>query len=175
MVIGVRHDDVLNLRATPGADQPIRDEIPGTFTDLVAQGVTRDLGDAFWIEVDYEGTPGWVHLRYIGYGGEVTDDTSMVIETLGERPVEPTMAELGELVASVYASAEEPESDVVQVTAVASDDLGEVTFDVIGLGDDSVRGFRIHVFAEEVEDGFSLRSVETTLICGRGVDDGACV
>lgn len=175
MVVGVEHDDVLNLRAGPGADQPISDEIPPTFTDLVAQGNTRDLSPGFWIEVDYEGTSGWVNLAYIAYAGDVTDETSAVIDELRERPVEPTMADLAEAVADVFASDEEPESDIVQVTAVAEGDLTEVTYDVIGLGDDAVRGFRLHIFAEESSDGFTLRTVEVTLLCGRGVSGGLCV
>jgi hypothetical protein len=175
VVVGVRHDDVLNLRAAPGAGQPIRDEIPPTFADLVAQGNTRDLSPGFWIEVEYEGTVGWVNLAFIAYGGDVSDETSTVIDELGERPVEPTMTALGEAVADVFDSDEEPQSDIVQVTEVVEGDLAEVTYDVIGLGDDSVLGFRIHVFAEESSDGFTLRSVETTLLCARGVSGGVCV
>lgn len=175
VVVGVRHDDVLNLRAAPGAGQPIRDEIPPTFADLVAQGNTRDLSPGFWIEVEYEGTVGWVNLAFIAYGGDVSDETSTVIDELGERPVESTMTALGEAVAKVFDSEEEPQSDIVQVTEVVEGDLAEVTYDVIGLGDDSVLGFRIHVFAEESSDGFTLRSVETTLLCARGVSGGVCV
>lgn len=174
MVIGVRYDDVLNLRAAPGADQRIEDEIPPTFDELVALGNTRELPRSFWIEVDYEGTLGWVHMGYIGYAGEVTDQTSNVVDQLGERPVEPSMTDLADVVASVFAS-DEPASDIVQVTPVTSGDLTEVTYDVIGLGDDAVRGVRLHIFAEESGGEFTLRSVEMTAICGRGVDDGACV
>jgi hypothetical protein len=176
MVVGVAHNDVLNLRASPGATQPISDRIPPTFTMLIAQGNTRDLSPGFWIEVDYEGTRGWVNMRYVAYEGVVTDETSTVVSELGERPVEPTMSDLGELVASVFASEADPESAVVQVTPVSTGDLVEVTFDVVGIGDDSVLGFRLHVFAEEVSGGFSLRSVEVTTLCGRGVtEDGLCV
>ena len=174
MVIGVRFDDVLNLRTGPGADQPIRGEIPPTFTELVAEGVTRRLPSSFWIEVDYERETGWVHLGYIGYEGDVTDETATVVDHLGERPVSPTMTALGRLVATVFAS-DEPKSDIVQVTPVTGGDLSEVTYDVVGLGDDAIRGVRLHIFAEKVQGGFSLRSVEVTLLCGRGVDDGACV
>ena len=176
MVIGVRHDDVLNLRAAPGADQPIVDGIPPIFTDLVALGNTRELPSSFWIEVDFDGTDGWVHMSYIGYEGDVTDATAAVIEELGERPVESTMQDLAQRVAEVYASDADPESDIIQVTTVTTGDLAEVTYDIVGLGDDAVRGIRIHVFAEEVAGGFSLRTVEATIICGRGVDsDAACV
>lgn len=175
MVIGVRHDDVLNLRAGPGVGAGIVGEIPPTFTDLVALGNTRQLPVSFWIEVDYEGTEGWVNLSYVGYEGVVDDLTSTVVDELGEIPVVASMTELGELVAGVFAS-EEPESDIVQVTPVTSGDLAEVTYDVIGLGDDAVLGSRLHVFAEMVEGGFSLKSVELTSICGRGVDNqGLCV
>lgn len=171
MVIGVRHDDVLNLRAAPGASQPIADEIPPTFTALVALGNTRHLPSSFWTEVDYDGTEGWVHMGYIGYEGDVSDETAAVIDELGGRPVAPTMEALAEEIAEIYVSDDEPGSDIVQVTEVTGGDLTEVTYDVVGLADDSVRGVRIHVFAEEVSGGFSLRTVELTSICGRGVDE----
>ncbi|MGF1618514.1 MAG: hypothetical protein ACFCU2_12020 [Acidimicrobiia bacterium] len=175
MVAGVAYDDVLNLRAAPGADQPISDEIPATYTDLVAQGNTRDLSPGFWIEVDYEGTVGWVNLAYVAYEGTVTDETANVIDELGERPVEATMTDLAEVVAAVFASDEEPESDIVQVTDIAEGDLTEVIYDVVGFPDDAVRGVRLHIFAEESSNGFTLRTVEVTLLCGRGVSDGLCV
>jgi hypothetical protein len=175
MVIGVRHDDVLNLRAGPGVGSPIVARIPPTYAALVAEGNTRNLPNSFWIEVDYEGTRGWVNMSYVGYEGVVDDQTSTVVAELGEIPVESTMTALGEVVAAVFASTE-PESDIVQVTPVTIGDLAEVTYDVIGLGDDAVRGSRLHIFAEEVSGGFSLKSVESTSICGRGVDaDDLCV
>ena len=175
MVIGVDYEDVLNLRAGPGVAAPVSDEIPPTFADLVAQGNTRDLSPGFWIEVAYEGTVGWVNLAYIAFEGDVTDETANVIDQLGERPVEATMTDLAEVVADVFASDEEQGSDIVQVTEVVEGDLTEVTYDVIGLADDSVRGVRLHIFAEETSDGFSLRTVEMTLLCGRGVSGGFCV
>jgi hypothetical protein len=175
MVVGVRHDDVLNLRAAPGADQPILEGIPPTFADLVALGNTRDLSPGFWIEVDYDGTVGWVNFAFTAFGGDVTDETSTVIDELGKRPVEPTMTALGEVVADVFDSDEEPQSEIIQVSPVVSGDLAEVTYDVIGLGDDSVLGFRVHVFAEDTTDGFSLRSAEVTILCARAVSDGVCV
>jgi hypothetical protein len=171
-VIGVAHDDVLNLRAAPGADQPIVGEIPPTFDALTALGETRELPGSFWIGVDYQGTQGWVNLRYIGYLGDTTDETSVVI---GEVDGAETMLDLGYLVALTFAS-EEPPSEIVLVEAPSVGDLGEVTYDVIGLGDDAVRGFRVHVFGEPITEAFTLRTVEVTALCGRGVDDeGRCL
>ena len=174
MVIGVRYDDVLNLRSAPGADQEVLAEIPPTYTELVALGSTRQLPQSFWIEVDYDGTEGWAHMGYVGYEGETTDSTSHVIDQLGETPTAATMTALGEVVAGVFVS-EDVESNVVQVIAATSGDLHEVTYDVIGLADDAVRGVRLHVFAMSADGGFGLKSVESTAICGRGVDaDGVC-
>jgi hypothetical protein len=171
-VIGVAHDDVLNLRAAPGADQPIVAEIPNTYDSLTAAGETRELPGSFWIGVDYEGTPGWVNLRYIGYLGDTTDETSALI---GPVPGAETMLDLGFLVADFLAS-EEPPSDIVLVEAPTVGDLGEVTYDVIGLGDDAVRGLRVHVFGTPITEAFTLRTVEVTVICGRGVDaEGLCI
>ena len=173
MVIGVRYDDVLNLRGGPGAGQQIVGEIPPTYDGLVAQGNTRQLPSSFWTEVDYDGEDGWVHMGYIAYRGDTTDDTAKVVAQLGETPTEPTITGLGQLVAELYVS-EDVESDVVQVTEVTSGDLSEVTYDVVGLADDSIRGFRIHVFAEDGTGGYTLRTVEITILCGRGVNDGIC-
>ena len=175
MVIGVAHDDVLNLRAGPGIDAEIVGEIPPTFEELVAMGNTRELSRSFWIEVEYEAVRGWVNLTYIGYQGSVTDETAHVVDELNGYPANPTMTGLAEEVTAVYAQDEEPGSAMVQVTPVSEGDLFEVTYDVIGLADDSIRGLRLHIFAEETADGFRLRTVEMTLICGRGVDGEACV
>jgi hypothetical protein len=170
-VIGVAHDDVLNLRAAPGADQPIVGEIPPTYETLTAVGETRELPGSFWISVAYEGTEGWVNLRYVGYLGDTTDQTAAVI---GQVDGAETMLDLGYLVARTFAS-EEPPSEIVLVEAPTVGDLGEVTYDVIGLGDDAQRGWRIHVFGTPITEAFSLRTVEATALCGRGVDNGACV
>jgi hypothetical protein len=173
-VIGVAHDDVLNLRAAPGADQEVLEGIPPVYDSLTAVGQTRQLPGSFWIAVDYEGRVGWVNLRYVGYIGDTTDATQSVIETLGERPGAETMLDLGFIVAESLAS-EEPPSDIVLVVAPTVGDLGEVTYDVIGLGDDAVRGLRVHVFGDPITEAFVLDTVEMTTLCGRGVEAGACV
>jgi len=174
-VIGVAHDDVLNLRTAPGADQEILSGIPPLHTALVALGRTRELPRSFWIEVEYDGTTGWVNLTFVGYRGDTYDATSAIVDELGDLPSAPTMLELGESVASVLGS-EEPPSELVVTVAPRDGDPGEVTIDVIGLGDDAVRGLRAHVFGSPDNGGFVLDTVEVTSLCGRGVtDDGACI
>jgi len=174
-VVGVAHDDVLNLRAGPGVNQDIVAGIPPHFSNLVAVGTTRQLSSSMWIAVDYEALTGWVNLRYIAYLGAANDVTADVVANLGENPVAGDMLELGLLVAESLGSEDLPTSQVVSGAPTAGD-LGEVTIDVTGSEDDSVRGGRIHVFGQPVDDGFALHSVEVTPLCARGVDgDGHCV
>lgn len=174
MVIGVSFDDFLNLRESPGTSFDVVGEIPPDYRELIAMGETRDIGQSFWTQVDFEGTSGWVHMGFVGFEGRTEDLTAFVVDRLGDRPSAETMNELGRVVADVFDS-DEPPSDVVKVVEEAVGDVGEVTFDVIGLGDDAIRGLRLHVFAEPTDSGFTLRTVEVTNICGRGVaTDGLC-
>ncbi len=84
------------------------------------------------------------------------------------------MLELGRIVAD--ALAEGPEFDVTLVVAPTVGDLGEVTFDLTGSGDDSIAGYRLHVFGQPSDsgEGFSLGAVEATSFCQRGIHDGRC-
>ena len=174
-VIGVAHDDMLNLRSAPGADQEILAGIPPLHADLAALGRTRELPRSFWIEVDYQGTTGWVNLSFVGYPGDTFDATSAIVDELGDIPSAPTMVELGESVAGVLGS-EDPPSELVVTVAPRDGDPGEVTIDVIGLGDDAVRGLRTHVFGSPDDGGFVLDTVEVTSLCGRGVTaEGSCI
>ncbi len=175
MVVGVRHDDVLNLRAAPGASQTILGTIPPTEKALEAAGETRQLPGAFWTKVQHEAKTGWVHMGFVGYPGSVEDQTAAIVAELGGYPTATTVTELGLLVAALYES-DEVTSRVVQVTPVTSGDLAEVSFDVIGFADDSLGGARLHVFAERIPTGYGLKTVEVQAICIRGVDaDGVCV
>jgi hypothetical protein len=165
-VVGVAHDDVLNLRAAPGATQPILAGIPPLYDDLVAQGETRDLPRSFWIAVDYEGTEGWVNLRYIGYLGRTTDITVEIVDGISAT----TMLELGLSVAEAQGH------DRANAVVTSAPSGGEITVDVVGLEDDSVRGVRFHVLGRRAGSNFAIDQVEATPICSRGVDgDGICV
>ncbi len=175
-VIGVAHDDVLNVRAAPGTDQAIVVELEPLADDVVAVGNSRSLPRSIWFEVDVDGVTGWSNSSFLGYLGQTTDETASIIDLLGETPEAETMTDLGRVVAEALAS-DEPPSRIVMSVAPTVGDLGEVTYDVVGLGDDALRGFRLHVFGTPSEsgEGFVLRSVEQTLLCGRGVNAGLCV
>jgi uncharacterized protein YgiM (DUF1202 family) len=176
-VVGVAHDDVLNVRSVPGTDSEVVAELEPTATGLIATGRARSLPESIWFEVDVEGVTGWVSSAFVGYLGLTDDATAEVIETLGETPGAATMLDLGLIVAETMSS-DEPPSRIVISVAPTVGDLGEVTYDVVGLGDDALGGVRLHVFGDPAESGedFVLSNVERTFICSRGVtDDGFCL
>ena len=100
-----------------------------------------------------------------------------VVGDVGEAPAAETMLDLGQTVADTRASTD-PASTITVIDGPTVGDLGEITIDVMGLGDDAAVGVRLHVFGQPDEsgDGFNLKGVEETALCGRGVtDEGACV
>ncbi len=174
-VLGVANDDVLNVRAGPGTDTEIVATADPTADDLVATGRARELPRSFWYEVTVDGVTGWVSISFVAYQGGTDDATAEFLDG-GPRPEVETMEEMGELVAEFFAS-DEPPSDIVQSVAPTVGDLGEVTYDVVGIGDDAGAGYRLHVFANPSEsgEGFVLASIERTWYCTRGLSGELCV
>lgn len=176
-VMGVASDDKLNLREGPGTDQALLTRLGPLEDDLVATGRARALSRSIWYEVSTDdGVTGWVNSSFVGFMGGVDDATAEFLDG-GELPVTETMEEMGELVAAAFASTD-PESRIVQSMAPTSGDLHEITYDVIGIGDDATAGFRLHVFAVpngDADEGFTLKTIERTTFCSRGLAGELCV
>jgi len=172
-VIGVGYDDVLNIRSAPGTDNEVVQTAGPTADGLVATGAARRLPNSIWFEVTYEGVTGWAGSAFLGYLGG-TDDATAEVLAAAPRPTGDTVRAVGEAVASAFATTD-PESRVVESVAATEGDVGEVTFDVVGVGDDSVAGYRLHVFTVPEGDGHALRTLERTLLCSRGVSGELCV
>jgi hypothetical protein len=176
-VVGVSFDDVLNVREGAGVMFDLVTTLAPTSEDVVSAGEARIVSRSIWWRVVANGTDGWANASYLGMLGMVDDLTHLVVDEVGRIPGAETMLDLGLIVVDTFKS-EEPASRVVMSVAPTVGDLGEVTYDVVGIGDDAVLGYRLHVFGQEDEggEGFSLKSVEATIFCGRGVtEDGLCV
>ncbi len=173
-VIGVAFDDELNVRAGPGTSEEVIATAGPTADDLVATGEGRLLESSIWYEVTTGGQTGWANIAFLAFIGGTDDATAEFLDG-GQLPEVETMVEMGELVAAAFAS-QDPASDIVQVVAPSVGDLGEVTYDVVGIGDDAVLGYRLHIFAAPAEsgEGFVLKSIERTTLCGRGLSGEAC-
>jgi uncharacterized protein YraI len=176
-VVGVAFDDSLNVRTGPGIGYEIVATLPPMATDIGVTGRTRLFPSSLWYEIDAGGLIGWVNTSYIALLGATDDATSEIVAIHGSIPSADTMPALGAIVTSYYAR--EESGSTVNVTAAPSvGSLGEITYDVVGLADDAILGYRLHVFGQQDEGAgpFSLYSVERTSLCWRGVtDDGLCV
>lgn len=176
-VVGVAFDDSLNVRTGPGVGYEIVATLPPMETDIGVTGGTRLFPSSLWYEIEADGLVGWVNASYIAILGATDDATSEVVAIHGSIPSAETMLALGAIVASHFVG-EDSGSRVVVTVAPSVGSLGEITYDVVGLADDSISGFRLHVFGQQ-DHGvgpFSLHSVERTSLCWRGVtDDGLCV
>ena len=175
-VVGVAHDDVLNVRAAPGINQSIVATLEPLEDDVLVLGNARSLPNSIWTQVEIDGVTGWSNISFLAYLGDADDITARLVNDLGETPRAETMLDLGLIVAEALASLEPP-SRIVMSVAPTVGDLGEVTYDVIGLGDDSLHGVRLHVFGtpDEGGEGFVLKAVERTQLCARGISGGFCV
>ena len=207
VVVGVDHDDVLNVRDAPAGEViatlgllnpyigllEVRSASsgavlasPDSWADaIVATGRSRALATSTWNEIRVAGLTGWSSASYLAQIGATEDVTVHIIEILGETPQTDTMLDLGLIVAGAVASDEPPSRIVVAVEPFVFEAIGEMTVDVLNVGDDSVLGFRLDVFADAGADWmsenpgpFTLRSVERTVLCytDRGVtEEGLCL
>ena len=206
-VVGIRHDGALNFRDVPNGTviarldnvmdgvrdpavyvrRPGSDDIIATVdlqNGVVATGNSRQLPTTIWHELQVGDLRGWASGTYLAPAGSTEDATAEVVDALGELPAADTMGELGLAVAQTMVSQEPPSSVVVSGVPGLSGDLGQVTIDIVGIGDDSIRGFRLVIFAHPAENWteddpgpFTLKSVERTVLCHshRGAsEEGLC-
>ncbi len=174
-VVGIGYDSTLNVREEPGGQ--IVAKLDSLTTGIVPTGTRQAVSGVLWHEVHAAGLIGWVSGDYVAPLGTTVDTTTEVVARLGQTPSAANLAALGRTVAGAVAS-EEPESRVRISGEPTVGELSEVTMDVVGQPDDSIRGFRLHLFATRNSDGsFTLRNVESTVMCyiDRGVSaEGLC-
>jgi len=174
-VVGVEAGHALVVRRLPGAGEDAATTLGAVATDAEATGRARLVGSTVWDEVTVHGTTGWAEGLHLALPAHPTDLTAEAVGRLGRRPVAATMVALGTTVAAAYVSTE-PKSRVTVAVDASEGDLGEITFDVVGLGDDSVAAIRLHIFGAPDQGSFTLKSVEGTPFCYRGVSPaGRCI
>lgn len=170
-VFGVAVGDVLNVRGGPGVDFPVVGELqPMDTAEMTGNG--RIVDGSVWVEVAAGGVTGWAYMGYLAYLGDVSDATS----ELGDVPTGNDVTALaGRVVDQFMAEVPRDWYDVVTVDGPHQGDVADVTVDVVGFGDDSVLGTRVHVVAGSAAGGLTVTSVERTLLCARGTADGRCI
>lgn len=176
-VIGVRHDDVLNVRAGPGPKHAIVTTLH-PWGSATATGKNRILADgAVWREVTADGTTGWAHSAYLSRMGS-WEASEWMMAQLGDNISAPTMLELGEMVTGIYAQyqSEDPPKVVLTRAPRFGDDGADLAYDVIGFHDDSVLGERVVIYVSTTGTGdYYVVAVDLKPMCWRGVSEGVCV
>jgi hypothetical protein len=174
-VIGVPAGRTIPVQAAPGPGQPAVAAVAPLAKGVIAAGPARLVSSSVWVQATVSGLSGWIDGAHVAATAANTDLTTDVIGRLGSRPIAETMLDLGMTVARAYASSEPPSTITVVVAPVVSD-LGQITLDVVGLGDDSVAGQRLHVVGTPGTESFTLLRVEGTAFCYRGVSPaGLCL
>lgn len=179
-VVGVAADDTLNVRTGPGTDYPVAFTLEPLADDIRATGHNR-IGEGAWAEIDVGGRTGWASIVFLLQPGIVQDVTARWYPSPSDRPSATTMTTLAQAVERRWRQesigsdgSEDPGSRVVVVDGPHSGDVADATIDVLGLRDDALGGVRLHVFAERAAGRFTVRTVEVTELCRRGVTDGMC-
>ena len=173
-VIKVEADDVLNIRSGPGPKFDIMATLApdGAAT---ATGKAWIVSDTFWYEVTADETTGWVASSFVAYLGK-TDDATAEVDPDGEGIAAETLLDLGLKIAKTQSNEETPPTITTIDGPTLNGTSGDITVDLIGLGDDALLGYRLTISATEDPSGesFTMDSVERTLICLRGLVDQIC-
>ncbi len=162
-VIGADLDGTHRLMSTPGGSGEVAAELEPTTIGIEALGVARQIDDVIWEEVRYRGNAGFFPrsmLAFIGTAEDVTDQFAGVEAESIQRLAFEVAAEI----------------EATRVVTIAEPGPLEVVSDVIGLGDDSIAGYRVRLAAVEEDGVFRPAVVERTPLCRRGVGgDGSCI
>lgn len=176
-VVGVERDDTLAVHSGPGTDFDVAHELSPLDTDVIATGHNRQVDDAIWAEVDKDGHRGWADAASLLHLGTTDDITEQLADPSGELPTGETMDDVANAVAELRASTEPP-SRIAIIEHPEVGELGSITVDVIGMGDDALGGERLMILAEPVPgaETFVVQTVQRLALCSRGVtDDALCV
>lgn len=173
--VGISIDDVVEVRALPGLDQPLAGDVsPGTAVEPMGQVFETEDGLVWW-QVRAGTIQGWIQpsIAYRGPAVDMTDDVLADLDaavTFGS--AEDASAEIAQMMAEA-----EGASRVVVVNKTEIEGTGSttITTDLLGLQDDSVLGYRV-IIAAAGSSGWRPASVIRAPLCARGVTpDGLCL
>lgn len=164
-VIGAADDVTHWLVGLPGDEITggVVRELQPTETGLVALGIAWKVEDVLWERLRLGEHEGWFPRPMLGFIGEPDDVTALFVGVSSE-----SVEDLGAEIAAEIEAAE----------VVLVDEVGrlEVVYDVIGLEDDPVAGYRIRIVASEEAGRFTPALVERTPLCSHGIGgDGLCL
>jgi hypothetical protein len=173
VVVGVRYDDELNLRTLPDPAAPVvATAAPLATTPLIrSAGEGRLLDRSAWWYVSVDDRSAWANMSFLGSVASPSDAFADLRDQLPAVEAD----DLDALVTAI-AELEGGEEPRPVVTLASRPTATGVTFDLIGLGDDAVKGLRFAITVEPTALGsVRLTAALRTPICSRGVSGGLCL
>jgi len=179
-------DGGLNVRELPGVDNAVIATLARGTEVFTLEGCGAVGATDWWqITTSVGDTTGWVSSDFLsetfvptpGLGRWMTDTENV------DRTAE-TLDELIAEIADSYGFDDDRVITLIGEVQIADAVGGEVTYDITGLKDDSVNGFRVNInfFFEKSEPdaleiiGFRAVRITNWALCSRGVtDDGLCI
>jgi len=162
-VIGVASGESLLLLSFPGESGEAVFELGPLEDGLEALGTAWEIDGVPWERLLLAGHEGYLPRSMLAFIGEHVDVSAQFVEmTFG------SVTELGREIAG--------EIEAEQMILIARPSPLENVYDVIGLGDDSIAGYRIRVVAREISGGYAPDLVHRSPLCARGVTEtGLCL
>ncbi|MDH3302488.1 MAG: hypothetical protein OES24_18460 [Acidimicrobiia bacterium] len=99
------------------------------------------------------------------------DITNEIIDAEGGTPTGATIEEIGAIGVDARSRFADPKPSSIVVDGPTTGDRNEITYDLVGFGDDSVLGERLRLFIGPTDGGadpLELQRVEVTYLCARG-------
>ena len=151
------------LVAFPDGLGDVERELDPLDTGLEALDRAWEVDGVLWELMLFDEREGYFPRSMLAFIGEPEDVTEQFTGVSSS-----SMEELGVEIAG--------EIEATEMILVAEPGALEVVYDVVGLEDDAVAGYRIRVVAVESSSGYAPELVERTLLCARGIDDtGLCL
>jgi hypothetical protein len=161
-IIGVATGLPLSLVPTPGITSGGLELTP-TEEGLVAAGVARQVGEVVWEQMRFGGDDGYLPRSTVAFIGEPEDVTHLYSGVSDD-----AVRDLGYQIAA--------EIEAARIVLVAEPAPNEVVYDVVGMEDDTIAGYRIRVVADGAGDELTPAVVERTPLCTSGVSaEGLCL
>ncbi|MDE0495934.1 MAG: hypothetical protein OXH86_01140 [Acidimicrobiaceae bacterium] len=184
-VVGVRWDDVLNVRDAPNGNIIARlrlvlsdtrgDEIDVLAPDgddvvavaplegVIAAGQTEALRTTVWHRVEVGSTQGWVSDAYVapigGWAGHIAD---LLGRHLDSTENYENLSDIEAIVRNVLTTMEPNAELVTTVPGGFVEAVGELAMDVIGVHDERLRGYRLRIWMRTDGDWMVLDPSEVT-------------
>jgi hypothetical protein len=176
-VVRVAPEDVLHLRAKPGAHERVSARLPYDARGLRATGRVCSVGDTQWFQVAAGDARGFANGSYLMPATAPADETERLQALLGD----DSRFGSADALSHALAAALERQFAAQTEPRVQAKVIGGVSFDrpaliyVCCFADDSVRGEQVVLEFGQGKGYVTLRRARVSRLCSRGTSGERCL